>query len=208
MKDESIFYVYLHKGNDGSIFYIGMGKNNRAHSMHGRSHQWHIAVYEKGWNVEIVKGNLSKKDAYTLEKELIAFWRGQNMPLVNITAGGVGRLQKGEAFWPKGKKRPPEFGMVISMKKRGVKVPEHVAQKLRVAALGRKHTPETIQKMKERRKNGTHNSKPITVCNVTFQSMTAFANFVGVTPLAVKKWIDAGKNDRLEAAFMGVKDAA
>jgi hypothetical protein len=208
MSDDCIYYVYLHRGNSGNVYYVGMGKNNRAYTMAGRSHQWHIAVYKNGLNVEIIKKNISKEEAFNLEKETISHWRNLGADLVNQTEGGLGRLPKGQAFWPKGKKRPPEFCKTMSERRLGKKVPPHVAEKLRILALGRKHKPETRQKMRETRKNGTHNSKPIVVCGIKFQSMTAFARYVKVTPLCVKKWVDAGKTEKLEAALRGVKDGA
>lgn len=205
---ERIYYVYTHSGDDQIPYYVGMGKNNRSNTFSGRSHQWHIAVYTKGLHVTIVKSDLTAEEAYKLEKETIAHLKAQNIELVNLTEGGVGRLQKGQAFWPKGKKRPPEFCKAMSERRLGKKMPPEVAEKLRKLAIGRKHSEETRNKMKEARKNGTHNKKPLIVCGVQFQSMTAFAKYVKVTPLCVKKWVDGGKIDKLEAAFRGVKNGA
>lgn len=116
--------------------------------------------------------------------------------------------KKGIAFWPKGKKRPPEFGQMVSARLKGKpKSPEHI-EKCRVARVGIKHTPETIMKMKEQRQKGAANNRPIIVCGVEFHSMTAFARFVGVTPLCVKKWVDSGKTEKMEGAYYGAKQTA
>lgn len=203
---DNVYYVYIHSGSDGTPYYVGMGKNNRAHTFKGRSHQWHIAVYKNGFNVIFVKAGLLRDEAFKLEKETIAELRNNGVALVNATEGGLGRLQKGQSFWPKGKKRPPEFCKAISERRLGKRASPEVSEKLRRLAIGRKHSEETRNKMKEIRKNGTHNKKPLVVCGVQFQSMTAFAKYVKVTPLCVKKWVDGGKIDKLEDAFRGVEN--
>ena len=203
---DNVHYVYIHSGNDGVPYYVGMGKNNRAHTFKGRNHQWHIAVYKNGLNVTLVKDGLSQEEAFKLEKETIAELRNNGIELVNETEGGLGRLQKGQSFWPKGKKRPPEFCKAMSERRLGKKVSPEVAEKLRQSAIGRKHSEETRKKMKETRKNGTHNKKSLVVCGIQFQSMTAFAKYVKVTPLCIKKWVDGGRIDKLESAFRGVEN--
>jgi len=120
----------------------------------------------------------------------------------------MSEAKRGIAFWPKGKKRPPEFGQIVSRRLRGKKLTESHRQSARIARLGKKHSPETIARMRAVHANGTHNSKPIAVMGQQFQSMTAFARYAGVTPLCVKKWVDAGKIERMNRAFKDATNGA
>ena len=65
--------VYIHKRKkDGQIFYVGMGSIKRPYSFTNRSTMWKNYV-EKNGNpeVKIVKGYLTKEEAYKLETKLI-----------------------------------------------------------------------------------------------------------------------------------------
>jgi len=115
----------------------------------------------------------------------------------------MSEAKRGIAFWPKGKKRPPEFGQAVTARRKGIfKQSPATLEKMRVARLGTKHSLETIRKMKVLRANGNvHNSRPLVVMGEQFPSMHSFARTVGVTPLTVKKWVDAGKISRIEQAL-------
>jgi hypothetical protein len=68
------YYVYAHKGVDGSIFYIGKGLGSRAWSAQ-RDDIWrHFIRTRLGgrYMVEIVKDGLSEYEALELENDLIA----------------------------------------------------------------------------------------------------------------------------------------
>ena len=84
-----MFYVYLHRrASDNSVFYIGKGCKYRAYETHKskRSVYW-IRVYQKhGRVVEIVKDNLTEKEALALEVALIAQYGIEN--LCNHSSGG------------------------------------------------------------------------------------------------------------------------
>ena len=86
--------VYLHRSkSDGKVFYVGMGNKYRPYQFkQGRNKFWYNYVSKYGEPlVEIVEKNLSKEDAFELEKKLIKKYgrrtkgRGE---LVNITKGG------------------------------------------------------------------------------------------------------------------------
>lgn len=165
---------------------------------------------DHGRSVEIIIGGLPEEEAYKKEIELIAYHR-QFGPLANINDGGIGpgfetrrrmsEAKRGVAFWPKGKKRPPEFGALVSKRLKGVKKTENHAHACRLAMLGKKHSNETKLKMREAHTNGTHNSRPMTACGWRIKSMTAFAKFIGVTPLCVKQWVDCNNQDRIDREF-------
>ena len=88
--------VYRHTHDDGTIFYIGIGKKlKRAYTKDRRSPIWKYAVNKYGLNVEILHDDISWEDACRIEQDLIkqygrkAFEEGT---LVNLTEGGEGRL--------------------------------------------------------------------------------------------------------------------
>jgi predicted regulator of amino acid metabolism with ACT domain len=86
---DPVFYVYLHKRPiDGSVFYVGKGCGNRAYVSRERNKHWkHVVEKYNGFDVEIVKENLTEQDAFNLEKELILHYGLAN--LTNQTLGGV-----------------------------------------------------------------------------------------------------------------------
>jgi hypothetical protein len=88
------YYVYTHRRNDtGDRFYIGMGRQCRAWRTGSRSNHWKAIASKFGYEVEILASGLSKCQAYSKEKLLIAFHgRRDNGTgiLVNHTVGGEG----------------------------------------------------------------------------------------------------------------------
>ena len=86
--------VYLHrKKTEGTIFYVGMGEQNRAYSTHSRN-KWWTNVYKKHDRVvDIVAKDLSIDDAYELEVFLISELGRKDLGLgnlVNLDNGGKG----------------------------------------------------------------------------------------------------------------------
>jgi len=65
--------VYVHKGNDGVVFYVGKGTGNRSHSK-DRQPEWHWWVANKlagQYTVAIMRENISDEDALTIEDALM-----------------------------------------------------------------------------------------------------------------------------------------
>lgn len=92
------FYVYEHWRPDrDECFYVGKGKGQRAFTKHGRARNKQYARIVKklarlGMCIEIrmVQSGLSETEAFALEIERIAFWRGAGINLANMTDGGEG----------------------------------------------------------------------------------------------------------------------
>ena len=172
-----MYYVYKHVRKDtGIIFYVGMGKGKRCYDTErGRNNRWKEIISETDYDIIIVKDNLSEKDAFKLEIELIAKYgreRFENGTLVNITSGGQGgrgritspetrekqRLaNSGPNHYNWGKKVPKELALLRGRKGSlngsfGVKKSPETIEKIRQGNLGLKQSQETIDKRIESRK--------------------------------------------------------
>jgi hypothetical protein len=68
------YYVYTHLNpQTKEIFYVGIGKGNRAwNQWAGRNKFWGNYVNKHGFEVEIVAENITRKQAGKIEIELIA----------------------------------------------------------------------------------------------------------------------------------------
>lgn len=84
------YYVYRHKRlKDGSVFYIGKGKDGRFNNERGRNQYWQrIVKKDGGFTAEIIQDGLSNEDACKLEIQLINEIGLDN--LSNIAEGGNG----------------------------------------------------------------------------------------------------------------------
>ena len=83
------YYVYLYLREDGTPYYVGKGKNNRAFSKNGRS--VHLPLDKT--KIIFYSKNLTEDEAFELEKELIKkYGRKDNGTgiLRNLTDGGDG----------------------------------------------------------------------------------------------------------------------
>lgn len=107
------YYVYQYVREDGTPYYIGKGKADRAWVPHKRSNGADIRPSDSS-RIIILKDNLLEQQAFDLEKELIAkFGLKENGGiLVNMTTGGQGQspsleLRKILSERLKGLKRPP-----------------------------------------------------------------------------------------------------
>ena len=187
------YITYAHTKKDGTIFYIGKGVEKRAYSKYNRNWSWIKMVKKEGLNVEILAHWEKEQEAFDHEILLISCLRELKLPLVNITDGGDGTS---------GLRWSEESKLKLSKAKTGIKQSKQHRENNRLARLGSKHKSDTIAKMKEVRKNGTVNSRPIEVCGVKFQSMTNFAKYVNKMPIWIKKCVDKNRVDKLEEYYL------
>jgi hypothetical protein len=86
--------LYRHVKPSGEVFYIGIGQNKeRAYSKASRSLHWTNTIEKCGYEVEILKSDLSWEDACEIEQILIKYYGRKDLQegsLVNLTAGGEG----------------------------------------------------------------------------------------------------------------------
>ncbi len=148
MSAMNIYYVYAYLRSDGTPYYIGKGKGNRAYGRHR-----HISVPKDKTMIVLLHENMSEENAFAKEIELIAFHGRKNNGtgiLRNHTDGGEGpsgwiatdetRRKLREAGT--GKKLSDKHRRKISESKTGEKNPNY----------GKKHSDETRQKMSEANK--------------------------------------------------------
>jgi len=81
------YYVYIHrKATDGTAFYVGSGKGNRAWRLYNRGKAHHETSVFNGVTIEIYRSGLTREQGLALEIELIAKIGIEH--LVNVSPGG------------------------------------------------------------------------------------------------------------------------
>lgn len=160
-QNNNVLYFHVNKQTH-HIFYVGIGKIERPYSKIKRNRYWKNTVNKYGYNIQIVKDNLSWEQAQILE----IFWiktlgrKDKNEGLlVNMTDGGDGCI---------GRPVSTESRIKISEgnKRKIVSNETKMKQSLNLIGnkrtLGFKHSKESIQKMIQTRtglKRGKYKSK-------------------------------------------------
>ena len=145
------FYTYLHiRLTDGLVFYVGKGTRSRISKTEGRNKYWQNTANKHGWKSYIYAHFKNEDDAFENEKELIAFYKGINHPLCNLTDGGEGvsgciwsdERRENRSVLSTGRKHSEESKkkMSIASKKRGIS--SEVRMKACLAIKGKKRPAE------------------------------------------------------------------
>lgn len=118
------YFVYLHKLEDGTVFYVGCARcyiselgygqqHKRAYASNPRPDGW-SEYNKKGKIVEIVDYFYSKAEAYRKEEQLSAELRTQGHPLTNRCAGPGTKGNK-EKLSTRQKKSETKIGILNPM---------------------------------------------------------------------------------------------
>lgn len=98
MIKENVHCLYRHLKPNGEVFYIGIGKDlKRPYAECGRNKYWHKIVDKYGYEVQILKYNITREDACELEVLLISWYGRAHLGtgiLCNMTDGGDGTKNK------------------------------------------------------------------------------------------------------------------
>lgn len=165
----SDYYVYQHVRKDnGEIFYIGKGCNDRAFSKANRSNWWKRIVEKSGgYEVTFIAKDVDEEFAFLVEIERIDQLRKIGANICNISSGGDGVTCERWQEWKdkigaahKGKviSKETREKISISVKKSGYRHPKDVIERIRCSNLGKKrslgyrHTEEWKAQNSERAK--------------------------------------------------------
>jgi hypothetical protein len=147
------YYTYAYLREDGTPYYIGKGKDNRAYVKrygNGRARR-----PKNPNNIILLKQNITEEEAFKHEKYMIAVFGRKDLGtgiLRNLTDGGDG--PSGHIPWNKGIPMLEEVKEKISCNRKGI--PSHrpgfkhtneTKELCRQANMGKKHTEKTCEKM-------------------------------------------------------------
>lgn len=141
------YLVYLHLKPCGEVFYVGMGNKRRPYTKSDRNNFWKKIVKKHGYEIQIIKENLTKEDSYNLETSLIKQYGRRDLglgTLVNLTDGGDGSHNVSVSQETKDK---------LSLIHTGSKRSDETRKKMSEKAKQRIFSQETRQKMSESAKN-------------------------------------------------------
>ena len=194
--------VYRHLKPNGEVFYIGIGKEEkRAHSKQGRNPYWKKVFNKYGFEVDILKRDLTWEEACELETILISWYGRKDLnegTLVNMTDGGEGQENPSEETRQKMRDAKKHTGGETHYFYGKPKTEEH-KQKLREAKLGKKESKEHRTKKRESYLKYKETLPDMYICiNTlkTFKTITDCAKYLNINYGTLKSYLD--KNIKLK----------
>lgn len=141
--EEKKSYVYRHLKPNGEVFYVGVGTDSnfqRSKSKRNRNEFWRYIVDKYGYEIQILKQNISKKEAEEVEILLVSWYGRRDLglgTLCNLTDGGGGTI---------GHTHTKEYCEMMSELRRGDKNPFY----------GKNHSKESCKKISDALKGNKH----------------------------------------------------
>jgi len=155
-----MYYVYIHYTKDTGIpFYVGKGQSNRKDSTKNRNQYWKNKVCKHGFYSEVVFETIYEQEALNREKSLIKTMKLNNIELVNLTDGGEGL--SGYSFSESHKEKLRSHLRKVSPKSLSLETKRKLSELnsgVNNSMYGKKHTIETINKIKKSLKDKTNGS--------------------------------------------------
>ena len=222
------FGAYIHVKPDGTPFYVGKGRIDRAKRLDASHHNpYHARVVSKYGRQNIAIAFIpcsTEQIAFDLEIGLIKCFKRSGHALSNITSGGEGvsgpkskehlakisAALKGRTGTFTGKKHTPETLAKLKAAstgkfyRRGKKCSVETVEKMRIAAVKQWSNPKNIETQRNAAKK---QMKPVVACGVTFESRHSFSSFTGVPLTCVSRWANRGWQDKIDAAYTEAKNA-
>jgi len=156
------YYVYAYLRDDQTPYYIGKGINRRAYNAHKRTNGTDMLPKDIS-RIKILHENLSEKQAFDLEKELIREYGRKDLGtgiLRNLTEGGEGdsgykHTEESKLAMSKARRGKPSGRKGLPSPMKGVARTQETKDKIASALKGGKLTPEHKAKLSKAHKGKT-----------------------------------------------------